>query len=605
MVGQLILVLLSLLAALPVRAQEDPGAALLAAIEARDPAAVTAAFAAGARPDRPAERPPAFAAVDALAASPDEAMRATVQAFAESAATAGFAPEAQITGPVGSSGGSLATRLAAVPGEEALFLRIAGLTAPERRCTLLGQLIFGRDGANFAAAAAMLPLIPPERAAEPACSLPFTMLTNPSRRPPPALVEAMLEAGMRPYPDALAELIRQVPPGEEGEGAFRRLAALDLGAVAADSRNGTRRRIPVLAQLGEDVLAERAARAEPLLGRWAALVEAAPDAALCATLPRQAVRGWVSIGDDAQVEASWMGALRGTTRTLLLRCPRDSFGDALAEVEGDRLWTRLVRLGERPTFRLMLAAGLGPADAPGLAGILVCAAEPRLLQALIESTAPKGSGLLPRFMGCLGGIEARREADLDTLALILASESADAPVAGDAPIAVAGGIDRLDIAEVLADHGAVRATLTPERQAFWRHRRLAALAHADGPTLPWEPELERVPGAPELMRLAPGLGAWLIHGDCGNVNCAYSIAVRDGRGYRLVLEDTGYGFRLERAIGGRARDVTIESRTNAAIYNVTTWRYDGRVYRRFRCREVTADEDEAGAPRQRVSACAE
>jgi hypothetical protein len=196
---------------------------------------------------------------------------------------------------------------------------------------------------------------------------------------------------------------------------------------------------------------------------------------------------------------------------------------------------------------------------------------------------------------------------VDALALILAHESANALVAGDAPIAVATGIDRPDIADVLADHGAVRATLTPQRQAFWRHRRLAALARTDGPTLPWEPALERVPGTPELMSLAPGLGAWLIHGDCGNVNCGYSIAVRDGRGYRLVLEDAGYGFRLERAIGGRARDVTIESRTSAAIHNVTTWRYDGRVYRRFRCRQTVTNEEEGGAMRQRVTegACAD
>ncbi|TCI00079.1 hypothetical protein EJV46_05335 [Roseococcus sp. SYP-B2431] len=603
MVARWILALCVLLGPLPAPAQEDPGAALLAAIEARDPAAVAAAFAVGARPDRPARLPPAFAMTDALAATPDEATRATLQAFAEAARAAGFAPEAQIAGPMGHGGGSLSTRLAALPGEEALFLRVAGLTAPERRCTLLGQLVFGRDGANFPAAAALLPLIPPERAAEPACSLPFTMLAHPSRRPPPALVEAMLAAGLRPYPDALAELVRQLPPGVEGDGAFRRLAALDLGAVATDSRNGARRRMPVLAQLGEDVLAERAARVEPLLGRWAELVEAAPAAVLCATLPRQAVRGWLSI----EGETSWMEALRGTTRSLLLRCPAEAFDEALAEAAGDRLWTRLVERRERPTLRLMLAAGLRPADLAGFAGSLACAAEARLLQALVETGAPEGARLLPHYMGCLGGVEARREGDLDTLALILAHESAAGPVAGDSPVAVAEAIDRPDIVEALADHGAVRSRLMAERQAFWRHRRLAALAGTQGPTLPWEPEAERVPAAPELMRLAPGLGAWLIHGECGNVNCGYAIAVREGRGYRLVLEDAGYGFRLERAIGGRARDVTIQARTNAAIHNVTTWRYDGRVYRRIRCRETVTEEEEGGATRQRVreGACAD
>jgi len=601
MVGRLILALLGLLAALPARAQEDPGAALLAAIEARDPAAVAAAFAAGARPDRPAQRPPAFAIVDALAAAPDEATRATVQAFAEAAVAAGFAPEAQVAGPMGNTGGSLAARLAAVPGEAALFLRVAGLVAPERRCTLLGQLIFGRDGTNFPAAEAMLPLIPPEQAAAPACSLPFTMLANPTRRPPPALVEAMLAVGMRPYPDALAELIRQVPPGEEGDGAFRRLAALDLGAVATESRSGARRRTPVLAQLGEEVLVDRAARAAPLLGRWAVLVEAAPEAVLCAVLPGPAVRGWLSIGEDPRPDAPWMEALRGTLRTLLLRCPRDSFDDALADPAAARFWTRLAGLGEHPTFRLLLAAGLRPAEVPELAGALACAAEPRLLEALRESTGPAAPGLLARFMGCLGGIEARREGDMDTLALVLADEAADAPVAGDAPIAVAAGIDRPDMVAVLADHGAAPARLTPERQAFWRHRRLAALAGTQGPVLPWEPEAERVPAAPELLRLAPGLGAWLIHGDCGNVNCGYFLAVREGRGYRLVLEDAGYGFRLEPAIGRRARDATIEARTNAAIHTVTTWRYEGRAYRRHRCREVVAEEGEGGGTRERVT----
>lgn len=607
MLGPLIPLLLGLLSALPARAQEDPGAALLAAIAARDPSAIGAAFAAGARPDRPQQRPPAFALIDALAETPDEATRVAVQAFAEAAQAAGFAPEAPIAGPMGNSGGSLASRLAAVPGEEALFLRVAGLTAPERRCALLGQLIFGRDGANFAAASAMLPLIPVERAGEPACSLPFTMLANPARRPPPALVEAMLATGLRPYPDVLAELIRQVPPGEEGDGAFRQLAALDLGAMASDARHGARRRLPVLAQLGEEVLAERGARAEPLLARWGELVEAAPDAVLCAELPRQAVRGWLSIGEDALPDAPWMEVLRGTTRTLLLRCPGQAFGEALAEASGDRLWSRLVAMRERPTFRLMLAAGLRPADASGLAKSLACAAEPRLLQAVVEAAAPEPAGLLARFMGCLGGVEARRPGDIGTLGLILAWEAADAPVAGDAPIAVATGIDRPDIAGALADHGAVHASLSQDRQGFWRHRRLAALAGTTAPALPWEAGPERVPAAPELIRLAPGLGAWLIHGDCGNVNCGYAIAVRDGRGYRLVLEDAGYGFRLERAIGTRARDATVEARANAATHVVTTWRYDGRVYRRHRCRETVTEEIEGGGSQQRVTegACAD
>ncbi|WP_421988689.1 hypothetical protein [Roseococcus sp.] len=592
----------ALLLAVPSRAQ-DPGEALLGAIAARDPAAVTAAFAAGARPDRPARRPPAFALVDALSATPDAPTRATVHAFAEAAAAAGFRPDAPIAGPMGNSAGSLATRLAALPDERVLFLRLVGLTLPERRCALLGQLIFDREGGNFAAATEMLPLIPPELVATPACALPFTLLANPARRPPPELIEAMLAAGMRPYPDALAALIRQLPPGEDGEGAFRRLAALDLGAMASESRDGARLRLPVLAQLGEDVLAGRAARAEPLLGRWSALVEAAPDALVCAVLPGQAVRGWVS---PERPEAAWMEALRGTTRALLLRCPARAFDEALAEATGDRLWTRVLELGERQTFRLLLAAGLRPVGLAELAGSLACAADPRPLQALLEATGPGGPELLVRFMACLGGIEAAREGDIDTLGLVLADGPADAPVVGDAPIAIAAGLDRPDIVDVLADHGAARATLEPARLAFWRHRRLAALARTERPVLPWEKEPDRVPPTPELMSLAPGLGAWLVHGACTEGNCGQAVAVRDGRGYRLVLEDAGYGFRLDRAVGTRARDVLIESRTGAA-HTLTTWRYDGRVYRRFRCRETVTEEDEAGATRQRVTeeACGE
>jgi len=596
MVGRFIFALLGLLGAPIAQAQDEPGAALLAAIAARDPAAVNAAFAAGARPDRPSERPPAFVLLEALAATPDQATRATFLAFAESAQAAGFGPDVQIVAPMGNAGGSLAARLATVPGEEALFLRVAELTDPARRCNLLGQLIFGRDGANFAAAAAILPLIPPERAAEPACSLPFTMLANPSRRPPPSLVEAMLAAGLRPYPDALPALIRQLPAGEEGDGAFRRLAALDLGALATVAGNGARRRIPVLVQLGEDVLVDRAARAEPLLGRWNALLDAAPDEVACAALPGLVVRGWLSDGEGA----AWTEALRRSTRSLLLRCPGEAFSEALAETEGDRLWDGLVRRGERSTFRLMLAAGLRPADPPRLGAALACAADARLLGTLMEAGVPLGSGLLPRFMACLGGLEASREGDIDTLGLILARASPDAPVAGDAPIAIAVGIDRPDLAGALGDHGAAPARLSPERQAFWRHRRLAALAGVQGPVLPWEANPDRVPAAPELMRLASGLGAWLIHGDCGDANCGYSIAVRDGRGYRLVLEDAGHGFQLERQIGRRARDATIQARSSASTQLVTTWRYDGRVYRRFRCREIVEEEGEGGT-RQRVS----
>lgn len=600
MTGRWIFFLLTLLAARSALAQEDPDAALQAAIAARAPAAVVEALAAGARPDRPAQAPAAFALVEALAATPDEATRATVLAFAEAAREAGFGPETQMAGATGGSGGSLASRLAALPGEEALFLRVAALAAPERRCALLGQLIFGRDGANFAAAAALLPLIPAERAAEPACSLPFTMLAHPARRPPPALVEAMLEAGLRPYPDTLAELLRLVPPGAEGDGAFRQLAALNLGVIATDTHDGVRRRLPVLAQLGEDILVDRAPRAEMLSGRWGALLEATPEMALCTALPGPAIRGWLAFPDeDLAPEAAAL--LRRTTEALVRRCPTGSLAAVLDEAAGQRLWARLVALRETPLVMSMVAAGLHPADAAGLLGTLACAAMPEPVAALLAVAGrDAAAGALGRFVGCLGGVEATRDGDRATLAAILEMASGNEPVAGDAPIAIAAGIDRADIVEALADHGAAAARLTEARQAFWRHRRLAALARFQGPPLPWEEALGRVPAAPELVSLASGLGAWVIQGDCGPSNCGYAIAVREGRGYRLVLEAAGERLRLEPAIRREAREVTVRARVDAATELVTTWRYDGRLYRQLRCAEVATEAGAAAVTRPRA-----
>ncbi|MBS7813052.1 hypothetical protein [Roseococcus pinisoli] len=586
--------LLTLLTALPAPAQEDPEAALLAAIAARDPWGAAAALAAGARPDRPASHPAAFALTEALAATPDEATRGTVLAFAEAAHHAGFGPEMPIAGAVGGSGGSLVSRLASIAGEEALFLRVASLTVPERRCTLLGQLIFGREGANFAAAAAVLPMIPTEQAASPACSLPFTMLTHPARRPPPTLVEAMLAAGLRPYPDALAALLRLVPPGEEGEGAFGRLAALDLGAPALDPQDGERRRRPVLAQLGEEVLVERAPRAESLRGRWGALLEAAQEPALCAALPGPAIRGWLALPDEAEAPGQ-AELLRGTTETLLRRCPANAFAAVMAEEPSQRLWPQLVARHELPVVTSMLEAGLRPADLSSFLGALACTAEPQLARTVVAVADREAAGdMLARFMGCLGGLEAAREGDRDMLAAILEMAPPDAPVAGDAPIAVAIGLDRADIAEELAGRGAASPRLMPERLAFWRHRRLAALAQVPGPSLPWEEAPARVPDAPELVSLAPGLGAWIIRGECGPANCGFTIAAREGRGYRLVLEDVGESLRLEPPIRTQAREVTIRARGEGEARLVTTWRYDGRVYRRHRCIE----EDGEGARRR-------
>jgi hypothetical protein len=102
------------------------------------------------------------------------------------------------------------------------------------------------------------------------------------------------------------------------------------------------------------------------------------------------------------------------------------------------------------------------------------------------------------------------------------------------------------------------------------------------------------PPSPRLIRLSPDLNAWLIRGECGNVNCGYALAVRDGQGYRLILEDAGYEFRLEPATGRGVSDVTVEGRSGALRHVVTTWHYDGRVYRRQRCQEAVVSEGRGG-----------
>ncbi|WP_424811769.1 hypothetical protein [Roseococcus sp. YIM B11640] len=548
---------------------------LLAAIARHDAAAVSAALRAGAQPSLPEASPAVLAVVDALAAIPASGdrgpARATLWAFVGAMRAAGHRPEA----PAG-QGGSLASRLAAVEGERSLFLRVAAALPAEARCALLGQVLAAGEGPAREAAEAMLPLIGRAEAGSSACGAAFAHAVA------PALAMAMLDAGMVPAPEALPDLIRRAPEGDEA--LFGRLLALDLAAPPR----------PALDQLGQDVLEDREPRSASLASgdRWRRIVETTRDLPLCAALPGQVVRGWLSIPPDAQ---PWLGLLRETTAALLRRCPAAAFEPALGVAAGDGLWHRLAGLGEDESFRAFLAAGLRPAGPDALAASLACDARPGALSALLDLGGEENPGaLMPAFVTCLGGLEASRPGEAETLRLLLGrGASPDAPVEGDAPVAIAAQMDREDIVAMLAERGARPSRLSPERAFHWRHRRLAAMVGEEGPG----------PGSvpPRLLRLGRGLLAWHLVAGCALPNCDQFLILREGPRYRLILRSAGHDLRLENANWQGVRNVRVTARTGAASHLEASWRYEGDAYRPWRCQEV--EEGEAAPARRSDVAC--
>ncbi|WP_458097444.1 hypothetical protein [Roseomonas sp. WA12] len=583
------------------QAAGDPEAAqksLTEAVEAGDPAAVSRALGEGAQASLPRRFPVALLAVERLSEAPVGA-RDGRRAVVEVLAGAGDPGQGLRLVPFGGEG-SMLSRLAAVEGEEALFRRVLSRAAPEGMCPLLRTLLWGSNAPPLGPVLAVLAALPADQASAAACAEAFGALVRPGDQRAPGwgtVVQALLAAGIKPQPRFRPSLIELAPPGEEGAAAFARLTGLDLSALVPSTAEYRSWEIPALRFLASDLLESRAARAEGLLqdGRWAALLDAQPDGLVCMTLPEALGRGWSRSRTEPARDGPWQEVMRATLTALLRRCPARALPLLLQGREGQEVARGLLAAGEEQPVSALLRAGLQPAEPDALAREIACAGRASLLGEVLDRRFGEPTALLPPVLACLGPAEAPRESDVAVLELLLRrGAAADTKVDGDTPIAIAEALGRADVVEALRRHGARPARLAPAREAFWRYRRLAALAGAPRPPLGFEPKDEdgdSLPVPPKRLRLGGRDPAWLVRGECAMVNCDLTVILQSGGGYHVVLSTNGddLSVRPERHRG--MADLRIGGRGGAGLYAVQSWRFDGRAYQPFRCatREVLGE----------------
>ena len=89
--------------------------------------------------------------------------------------------------------------------------------------------------------------------------------------------------------------------------------------------------------------------------------------------------------------------------------------------------------------------------------------------------------------------------------------------------------------------------------------------------------------------------------DCGMVNCSIYLFRQSVTGYEFILDNaSGFGLEVLKTSSNGYADVQVEARDTAATRSITTYKFDGKIYRESRSTVVDMSTGESKPLQQRV-----
>lgn len=483
------------------------------------------------------------------------------------------------------------------PGERGFVMELLRDVPPKMRCAVLADMIDDGNPGQWENALSGVAMVPVSMRRSSACAAIFNNATRGTGEFVTQRVEALLDAGLFPDPKTMGDIANRLPESSAARKVLGRLLSdVDLDAVytvRSQAYGSLPQQSSVFSFLFDETMQRGGGALQANLSKmpeWRAMLSTHGDSPVtCADTAHldDAAMRWED-AVDGSVSGDLLAGLVAGTRWLIVHCSAElRSSQSQANWANTHAWVRMIDAGYPDLVMLAATQGLVSADDASVRMAALRHGNATLFIHLMADR--KAPATLRDFMATLAPQERRpaNGGDIDVLRWLIAhGTDPNAPVFGDAPIAVARFFDRDDVTQVLLDAGVKPTVLTGARRAGWLRQRLDIDAGFDPPIqVPRDDEAD----ADDASEPRGGLRQVDLNGDgmpeyinydgyCGNVNCEFAVFAYRNRQWHIVLDGAADSVDVQRTRHHGWQDIVTDARASAAEHDTTRYRYDGRRY---------------------------